>query len=104
MSVVIWIFVLTNDSLCNTPCGVSATCSKILIRYVANALLLTETLRERVTLVTLDDSLTLRYRFWHLPLGEDSLLLRPLGVSLAQPLQELRRQPVPYGGRETSLL
>ncbi|WP_334724165.1 hypothetical protein [Nostoc sp.] len=54
--------------------------------------------------MTLDDSLTLRYRFWHLPLGEDSLLLRPLGVSLAQPLQELRRQPVPYGGRETSLL
>ncbi|MEH2013038.1 hypothetical protein [Nostoc sp.] len=39
----------------------------------SNALLLTETLRERVTLVTLDDSLTLRYRLWRLPLGEDSL-------------------------------
>ncbi|WP_375468389.1 hypothetical protein [uncultured Nostoc sp.] len=25
------------------------------------------------TLVTLDDSLTLRYRLWRLPLGEDSL-------------------------------
>ncbi|MEH2313281.1 MAG: hypothetical protein V7K35_18195 [Nostoc sp.] len=53
--------------------------------------------------MTLDDSLTLRDRFWHLPLGQDSLPLRPLGVSLAQPLQGLRRQPVLYGGRETSL-
>ncbi|MEH2405238.1 hypothetical protein [Nostoc sp.] len=44
-----------------------------------------------------------RYRFWHLPLGQDSLPLRPLGVSLAQPLQGLRRQPVLYGGRETSI-
>ncbi|MEH2450881.1 hypothetical protein [Nostoc sp.] len=32
-------------------------------------------LRRAMTLVTLDDSLTLRYRLWRLPLGEDSLPL-----------------------------